>query len=729
MPTGLGGEQLWLCPSLDDSASDISANATSVSYFNGLSTTADTTSGGTRAYDFDAGTVGVDCGDILDTEIWTTGNPFTLTGWAKVGSDGVVLLSKAADAGQTPVPSNNRQFFFQVRDLGSGLRPELTYYPNTLTSGSFRVYGSTTTVSVGTWYHFTAVYSGPTSTNVGPQFYINGVKVGGQLDATGGSDAAPMLNGAASVALGLNLEGANYGNVRGGRSDDIRVFDRVLTQAEIAHLASARGVEGGLPQGLGDEQLWISASNDNTGTSTAFNDQSGEGNDGTANGGMLVIADTNEGGTYAFDFDGATQYIGGNLSTALGTSVSSSCWIKFDASATTTETFISNNGFTSGGWLLQRKSDGKLRYAEDGDSLTFADNVYASSTSWHNIVSVKDNGTIKLYIDGEQLLVTSSNATHSMTKTAYSIGRRDDSASQHSACVMDDIRFYNRALAQDEITHLARARGIEGPAPVGLGTEKIWLSPTVVNNVSPFDDLSPVANTMSANGGLLTVADSGSGGSYAYDFDRAAAKAVLQDAAEVIDDTDSFSVSWWMNPSVLTNSNNYFIADCRSRTGGSYLGWTLYLRPQSGALHLGTVIKRGTGGGSNTGLTIDSSAVNRLNVWTHCTCNWDNTTNTFTLFVDGVNAGTFLTAVSGGPAVPAGTHIAVGNYSPAPDAVYPPIGMIDDFRVHNRVLTQAEAAHLATSRGILGGLSTPTTGFYNPFINKIFNNDYTRRIR
>jgi len=63
-----------------------------------------------------------------------------------------------------------------------------------------------------------------------------------------------------------------------------------------------------MPTGLGDEQLWISATNDNTGTSTAFNDQSGNGNNGTASG-TLVVADSSEGGSYTFELDGIDYYI------------------------------------------------------------------------------------------------------------------------------------------------------------------------------------------------------------------------------------------------------------------------------------------------------------------------------------------------------------------------------------------------------------------------------------
>ena len=36
MPTGIGGEKLWLCPSLDDSADDISGNSNHGTYNGGM---------------------------------------------------------------------------------------------------------------------------------------------------------------------------------------------------------------------------------------------------------------------------------------------------------------------------------------------------------------------------------------------------------------------------------------------------------------------------------------------------------------------------------------------------------------------------------------------------------------------------------------------------------------------------------------------------------------------
>ncbi len=240
---GLGDEQLWLCPSLNDSPSDLSSNSASISYFNGLATTADTTSGGTRAYDFDAGAVGVDCGDILDSTVWATGNPFTISGWAKVGSDGVTVLSKLADTvNMTPTGSNNREFIVQVRDRGSGMKAEVAYNP--VAQNRFRLFDTNSTLSVGTWYHFAFIYNGPTATNADPEIYVDGVSQALTLSYTAGADDGAMADLNASVASGLMMEGANYGVPRGGRTDDLRVYSRVLTQAEITHLASQRGVLG-----------------------------------------------------------------------------------------------------------------------------------------------------------------------------------------------------------------------------------------------------------------------------------------------------------------------------------------------------------------------------------------------------------------------------------------------------------------------------------------------------
>ena len=52
----------------------------------------------------------------------------------------------------------------------------------------------------------------------------------------------------------------------------------------------------------------------------------------------------------------------------------------------------------------------------------------------------------------------------------------------------------------------------------GLGGEQLWLSPTVANNVNPYDDQSGQGNN-GTNNGSTVVSDTASGGSYAFYFD------------------------------------------------------------------------------------------------------------------------------------------------------------------------------------------------------------------
>ena len=488
-----------------------------------------------------------------------------------------------------------------------------------------------------------------------------------------------------------------------------------------------------MPTGLGDEQLWISATNDNTGTSTAFDDQSGNGNNGTASG-TLVVADSSEGGSYAFELDGIDDYIDtGSTTVHQNTVFSYSFWLNASSSSSGTEGTAGSyetSGGNRGPLAASLSGDNKLTwlYMSLGSSYNAAQSLKSSGdvydSTWRHVTCEfdGDNNEVKIYIDGS--LDSSKTASVPNTvniSTALKFGAGSGGFTDGK---MDDIRVYNRALTQAEVTHLATSRGVEGPPPVGLGTEKAWLCPSLNDSA---DDISGTG-TYAYNGGLTTTSNTGEGGTLAYDYDQSAAKAILQDATENIDNTDSFSVSWWMNPSVLNPSTNHYVADCRSKTGGSYNGWGLYLRNNSGVLNLGCLIYRGSRVGANNGLEIDSSASSRLNVWTHCTVNWDNTTNTWTLFVDGVSTDTYVPAVTGGPAVASGTHMAVGNYSPATSSIYSPIMLMDDFRVHNRTLTQAEITHLATSRGIEGSPSTPATQ-YNAFITHAFTQLFQTRLR
>ena len=88
-----------------------------------------------------------------------------------------------------------------------------------------------------------------------------------------------------------------------------------------------------MPTGLGDEKLWLCPTLDNA---TPFNDLSDQANNGTAVGGLSTVADTSNGGAFAFDFDGTDDYIRvpkANFAFLVETnSFSKSVWVKSGAS-------------------------------------------------------------------------------------------------------------------------------------------------------------------------------------------------------------------------------------------------------------------------------------------------------------------------------------------------------------------------------------------------------------
>jgi len=679
---GLGDEQLWLCPSLDDNPSDLSANAASISYFNGLATTADTTSGGTRAYDFDAGTVGVNCGDILDSTVWTTGNPFSIAGWAKVGSDGVSILTKLADSSQTPSGSDNREFMFQSRDTGTGMKVDLFYSPGALNTNNFRVFQTNSTVSVGTWYHFAVVYNGPTATNSDPSIYINGVEQASSLAFTAGVDNGPMLDGAASVAAGIALEGANYNYARGGRSDDIRVYSRAITQGEITHLASQRGVLGAPFEGLGDEQLWLCPSLDDS-----ANDISGNGNNGVYQGGMGTVADTGSGGSLAYSFDGTDDYI--DCGTASSpTDLTISVWVNKLSFPATSSGVVGNaqSGGINGEYLIwtQGTNARALIYSNGtGGTATLPSNT------WVHLVAVRDTtaGFVYLYLDGvlnSQVAITSTPPT--LTRD-FIIGSYQNSF--YFSGLMDDIRFFERAITQYEVSYLASQRGIEGAPSSG---------PIALVNSTSVKLTGPTTAMDTTGANLLVISCSG----YTATPTVSDSESNTWIPLDISGGSSNHQMHYCLNPT--TSSTHTFSNDGLKFVSMSVLAFSGVLDFESQASTssdiVGPTVQPGIMTPSTDGCLVIAGTQGDGGVYVAVDSGF--TLETVEAYVAGSSSGNataYLVQSTASSVNPQFTN-TTANFLSASGAVFTPFNG-----------------------------TTPTTGFYNPFINMIFNNDYTRRIR
>lgn len=206
--TGLGDEKLWLCPSLDDSAGDISGNGNHGTYNGGMGTVADTSNGGTRAYSFDGVNDYIETPFILNP----ASGDFSCTGWAMLDSTASSIAVIAQQLG-----SGGRAWLY--RD-GNALA---SYLGGTLTSSANHFTSSTH----GVFQHFALVYSG---TNL--KLYVNGTE-----------EASATISAGSEPSSGMKFGSGKTTYYWKGLQDDIRIFDRALTTSEITALASKRGYE------------------------------------------------------------------------------------------------------------------------------------------------------------------------------------------------------------------------------------------------------------------------------------------------------------------------------------------------------------------------------------------------------------------------------------------------------------------------------------------------------
>lgn len=247
MPTGIGGEIGWWCPSLDDTGNGTTTLYDLASSNNGTLTNmvaasdwvADTGSGGIRALDFDGTNDTVVFADILDSAFAGTSAKFSISTWFYnrnlATSRGIVTK-----LGDSTHAQNQRQFALVCESD----KIEFTWF-GTLTSGSFRVVRAATTIAVDTWTHVVVLFDATVANaNQKVAIYVNGVLDSISIPFSGGSPVS-IQNGTAQLAIGAAV-GTSASSVTydfDGRLDDVRVFSGLLNSTQISSLASKRGYQ------------------------------------------------------------------------------------------------------------------------------------------------------------------------------------------------------------------------------------------------------------------------------------------------------------------------------------------------------------------------------------------------------------------------------------------------------------------------------------------------------
>ena len=388
----------------------------------------------------------------------------TNTGITKIGKIGAGQASfdgndKASVTGQTIALSNDgwavSGWFYSTT---AGSLQMITFLPtsgsdiylykntdNTIKTEGLGGTISSSAISTNQWYHFVINYDHSSTTTT---LYLDGTSAG---TATG----AQAVN---ITSIEIGAEGTSY--YWNGKMDDIAVFSRKLTSAEITSLSG------------GDATSTISATNLQAlyTFDSNFNDSSTNSRNLTNSG---ITLETAKLGTGCYSFDGSNDYV------ECGTT---SDWKFLHDGSKSTIAFWAKLDDTSQGdpagiictSNINNSSTGTAVFISNGDEICYLTNNGSTSTQnsqniftipdtdWHHYTFTYDgslaNTNLVFYFDGVQKATGNKQNTFATGNSTnpLRIGRGN---SVYFGGELDDIGIYKRVLTATEIETLSGLSG------------------------------------------------------------------------------------------------------------------------------------------------------------------------------------------------------------------------------------------------------------------------------
>lgn len=346
------------------------------------------------------------------------------------------------------------RFNFNAHTLEFGIGNGTTYSGHEVTLGSDVIYGQ--------WHHIAMTYDGNT---IRP--YLDDVALVSSNVGLGNIGYANY-----PIIIGADYASSPLGEYFPGYIDEVRLYSRVLSSAEIHNLyknTKATVVNKTNTSHIKDGLVghWTFDGSKISGV-TAY-DSSASANNGTlTNGPVASLGRIGQ----ALKFDGSDDYVylptnfGLNLSSGVKETVS--LWFK--TTSTAGPVIFNQNDNTSIPLtptsfipVLAVQTDGKLR----GEFWTGSNGQITSTGSvndgvWHHAVMVGDDSYQSLYLDGALVgsragTINQSWWVNTVIGTGYNAGIRTGIGTggwNYLPGSVDDVRMYNRALSADEIKAL-----------------------------------------------------------------------------------------------------------------------------------------------------------------------------------------------------------------------------------------------------------------------------------
>ncbi|UCD37282.1 MAG: VCBS repeat-containing protein [Fidelibacterota bacterium] len=424
---------------------------------------------------------------ILNTPI----DQFTFQAWIKStsgnGTQNVYEVSTSATA-------VNNEVYFEA-DMPAPMRFGVTNN----SGGEYQA--SSQSLDLNTWYQIVGTYDGSAQ-----KLYVNG-----ELhDSLAWADNFTITSGA---LIGRDIQGGQDFN---GLIDDIRIYDRALSKAEIQALYH----EGGWDPDL----IAYYPFNGNA------NDESGNGHPGTVYG-VTLTNDRFGNANSAFSFDGVDDFIwmGDNVDWDFASGdFALGFWMSLADLDNTHDGLFGRDDYQ---WIAleYNHSDSRklsLWIDADGASPWELELVEAGlkddwvADEWHHVVVTRLGDSVKVYVDCQvDMRAQYTSSVYNPTGTPLYFGRSQLVGRQHHGN-LDDIRIYGRALSEAEIQALYHEGGWGAELPAIVSTSPARNALNVAQNAAisvTFDmDMDPAS--LDAATFVVHAGQTGKvGGTYSYD--------------------------------------------------------------------------------------------------------------------------------------------------------------------------------------------------------------------
>lgn len=532
------------------------------------------------------------------------------------------------------------------------------------------------------WYHVvvTRNNSGVRTADT-VRIYVDGV----EQPSSGTTGTPPSQSSSGNTTIGRDGDVTSNQFYFPGAIDEVRIYNRDLTQTEVGALYKAGAVVTGssaiLSAGVLSNGLvghWTFDGADFAGTIT---DRSSSGINGYVIGGATSSMKRVGKIGQAIRFDGV------NDSAEMGTSntfnfttgdFSVAFWIKVEDAFYDTMPIIyrMENGIS--GWAISTNVDKpELLTSGNGGSASNA-NTSLRRGVWEHVVVVRSGGTTYYYLNGASdgsgaVVSPASNAGDDLTFGTDDLG-------SYIAENLDDVRIYNRALSAAEAKQLYRLGAQKINAPSQTLTNGSTLKTGLIGHwaFDGVDITDKIYGKVGVSGYFTGVAATSS------------AKTIgKMGQAVVLDGTNDYM---WMPDDVSVDPGDVFTYALwvkRARFGINYE--TMFSKGFHGAV----VIFNGSNQivlcGASIGCPLTTTATITDTNWHHYAITKNGTAAA--IYIDGTLSASTNSAPSFDAATSYRQYIGADNGIDAPGASVLK-GSLDDFRVYNRVLSSTEIKQL-----------------------------------